>query len=168
MGFELLALQPEDLQSFKDDMREAFQIGAESEFPDLDVEILQGEDIDRSLSKTGAAAYKAVVDGKMVGGAIVVIDESTKHNHLDFLYVKQGTHSRGIGQLIWHAIEEKYPDTKVWKTFTPYFEKRNIHFYMNRCGFAAVEFLNPHHKDPNIPGNMIGGDYFFSFEKRMK
>ena len=58
MGFELLPLQPEDLQSFKDDMREAFQIGAESEFPDLDVEILQGEDIDRSLSKTGAAAYQ--------------------------------------------------------------------------------------------------------------
>lgn len=28
--------------------------------------------------------YKAIVNGKMVGGAIVVVDEKTQHNHLDF------------------------------------------------------------------------------------
>ena len=168
MGFELLPLYPEDLQSYKKDMQEAFQTAAESEFPDLDVEILHGKDIDRSLSTKGVAAYKAVVDGQIVGGAIVVIDESTKHNHLDFLYVKHGIHSRGIGQLIWHAIEKRYPDTEVWETITPYFEKRNIHFYINRCGFSAVEFFNPHHKDPKTPDDMIGGDYFFRFEKVMK
>lgn len=30
------------------------------------------------------------------------------------------------------------------------------------------EFFNPNHKDPNIPDDMIGGDYFFRFEKVMK
>ncbi len=124
--------------------------------------------LDKSLSEKGAAAYKAVVDGKMLGGAIVVIDEKTNHNHLDFLYVKYGVQSKGIGQKIWNEIERIYPETKVWETFTPYFEKRNVHFYINRLGFNAVEFFNPHHKEPNIPEDMIGGDYFFRFEKVMK
>lgn len=168
MDFELLPLCPEDLPVIKKDMQEAFQTGAAAEFADLDVQILAEKDIDSSLSTKGADAYKAVINGKIVGGAIVVIDESTNHNHLQFLYVKCGIHSRGIGQMIWHAIEKRYPYTKVWETITPYFEKRNIHFYINRCGFVAVEFFNPHHKDPKIPDDMIGGDYFFRFEKVMK
>jgi len=168
MGFELLPLCPEDLPVFKEDMQEAFQTGAASEFTDLDVQILPERDIDRSLSTKGAAAYKAVVDEQIVGGAIVVIDGSTKHNHLDLLYVKHGAQSRGIGQMIWYGIEKRYPDTKVWETITPYFERRNIHFYINRCGFVAVEFFNPHHKDPKIPDDMIGGDCFFRFEKVMR
>lgn len=167
MIFELFPLCPEDMQVFKKDMQEAFQTGAASEFSDLDGQILPEKDIDSSFSKKGAAAYKAVIDGQIVGGAIVVIDDSTRHNHLDFLYVKNGAHSRGIGKMIWSAIEKRYPDTKAWETITPYFEKRNIHFYINRCGFAAVEFFNHHHKDPKIQDDMIGGDYFFRFEKMM-
>jgi len=149
-------------------MQEAFQQGAMKEFNNLNVEILSEKDINESLSKKGAVAYKAVVDGKMLGGAIVVIDEVTQHNHLDFLYVKYGTQSKGIGQKIWNEIEQLYPKTKVWETYTPYFEKRNVHFYINCLGFHAVEFFNPKHKDPNIPDDMIGGDYFFRFEKVMK
>ena len=43
--------------------------------------------------------------------------------------VSPNHHSRGIGQQVWRMIEEKYPETKVWETHTPYFEKRNIHFW---------------------------------------
>jgi hypothetical protein len=32
-----------------------------------------------------------------------------EHGDLDFLYVKSGTQSKGIGQRIWNAIEEKHP-----------------------------------------------------------
>ncbi|MPM94978.1 hypothetical protein SDC9_142127 [bioreactor metagenome] len=103
----------------------------------------------------------------MVGGAIVIIDEETQHNHLDFLYVKYATQSKGVGQFIWREIEKLHSDTKIWETCTPYFEKRNIHFYVNRCGFHIVEFFNPQHKAPNTPGDMVGGDYFFRFEKKM-
>lgn len=167
MNFELLPLNHENITQFKKDMQEAFQKGAVAEFADVNEEILPEKDIDESLSKTGAAAYMAVVDGKMLGGAIVVTDNETQHNHLDFLYVKYGTQSKGIGQMMWNEIEKLYPETKVWETCTPYFEKRNIHFYINRLGFHAVEFFNPHHKEPNIPDDMIGGDYFFRFEKNM-
>ena len=168
MNFALEPIKNEDLITFKRDMQEAFQQGAVNEFLNLDVEILPEKDIDESLSKKGAVAYKAIVDGKMSGGAIIVIDESTQHNHLDFLYVKYGIQSKGIGQKIWNEIERIYPNTKVWETVTPYFEKKNIHFYINRLGFHAVEFFNPYHKDLNVPDDMIGGDYSFRFEKVMK
>ena len=168
MNFKLVPVCEDDISTYIKDMQEAFQMGAGKEFDDVNVEILPEEDINKSLSAKGAIAYKAVVDDEMVGGAIVVIDESTQHNHLDFLYVKNGIQSKGIGQKIWNAIEKLHPDTNVWETVTPYFEKRNIHFYINRCGFAAVEFFNPHHKDLAIPDDMVGGDYFFRFEKSMK
>ena len=29
--------------------------------------------------------------------------------------------------------------------------KRNIHFYVNRCGFHIVEFFNEKHPDPHAP-----------------
>ena len=40
---------------------------------------------------------------------------------------------------------------EVWETCTPYFDRRNIYFYINRLGFHAVEFFNEHHPDPNMP-----------------
>ena len=33
----------------------------------------------------------------------------------------------------------------------PYFEVRNIHFYVNKCGFHIVEFFNERHPDPSDP-----------------
>ena len=92
--------------------------------------------------------------------------------HLDFLFVKVGIQSKGIGQAIWSEIERLHPDTKVWETCTPYFEKRNIHFYINRCGFHAIEFFNSKHPDTHECGKPdMGGDddgCMFRFEKVMK
>ena len=34
---------------------------------------------------------------------------------------------------------------------TPYFEKRNIHFYVNKCGFKIVAFYNERNPDPHLP-----------------
>ena len=93
------------------------------------------EDIDKSLRTKGVIAYKAVVDDVIVGGAVVVIDEETQLNHLNFLYVKYRTQSKDIGKKMWDEIEKLHPQTNVWETCTPYFEKRNIHFYvkMKEC-----------------------------------
>ncbi|MGN0860393.1 MAG: GNAT family N-acetyltransferase [Candidatus Spyradosoma sp.] len=167
MRFDLLPLLPEDLPVFKNDMREAFQKGAVAEFGKIDVEVLPEKDIDRSLGAKGAHAYKALADGVLAGGAVVVADERSRRNHLDFLYVKHGIQSRGIGLRIWRALEALWPETEVWETVTPYFERRNIHFYVNRCGFHAVEFFNPRHKSPHDTEGIVGGDYFFRFEKKM-
>jgi len=81
-----------------------------------------------------------------------------------------------MGAFAWKAIEEKYPDTEIWETETPYFEQRNIHFYMNICGFHAVEFFHPgHQQKENHPDHLPEGteseypvpERSFKFEKRM-
>ena len=56
------------------------------------------------------------------------INPHTHRNSVDLLYISSSSHSRGIGQAAWKAIEAQYPETKVWEVVTPYFEKRNIHF----------------------------------------
>lgn len=171
MDFRLLPVTTADMCAFKADMQEAFQKGFEDVFGATDGTILPEKDIDRSLQTTGAAAYKAVVDGAMVGGAIVVIDAETQHNHLDLLYVKYGAQTKGVGQKIWQTLEQMYPDTVEWETCTPYFEKRNIHFYINKCGFRIVEFFNEFHReehDLTDEFNDINTSGFFRFEKVMK
>lgn len=169
MKFILLPIDEADLPQYKSDMQEAFQKGFEEDFGKTDEVILPEEDIDRSLQTKGAIAYKAVVGGAMAGGAIVVINEENQHNHLDFLYVKQGAQSKGVGKRIWDEIEKLHPQTKVWETCTPYFEKRNIHFYVNKCGFHIVEFWNEKHPDPNMPEDYIGdgSEGMFRFQKKM-
>ena len=170
MNFELLLMTESDIPNFKTDIQEAFQKGFEDVYGKTDGTILPEKDIDRSLNEQGSVAYKAVVDGEFIGGAIVVINEETQHNHLDLLYVKYGTQTKGIGYKIWSEIEHLYPDTKVWETCTPYFEKRNIHFYVNKCGFHIVKFINEKNPEPDMPEDFIGdgGEGMFVFEKIMK
>ena len=169
MNFKILPMEQADMGKFKRDIQDAFQKGFEEVYGAAEGIVLPEKDIDRSLNAEGSAAYKAIVNGEMVGGAVVVIDPKTQYNHLDLLYVKHGTQTKGIGFAIWNAIEKLYPDTKVWETCTPYFEKRNIHFYVNKCGFHIVEFLNKYHPDPNVPEEFIGdgGEGMFVFQKRM-
>lgn len=147
--FVLVTLSENNMASFKKDMQGAFQLGYEKEYGKSQEMILPEKDIDNSLDAKGAKAYEAFIGNERVGGAIVNINSKTHHNHLDFLFVKTGCQSRGVGQEIWKAIEKLHQETVVWETVTPYFEKRNIHFYVNRCGFHIVEFYNEYNKDPN-------------------
>ncbi len=171
-SLRILPLDPAaDLPAFKRDMQEAFQLGAEDEFGACPL-ILPESHINRSLAAEGAAAFKAVAeDGRMLGGAVVAVQGST--GHFDFLYVKRGEQGRGVGLALWQAMERLYPQVRLWETFTPYFEKRNIHFYVNRCGFRIVEFYCPAHPEPHMAElgedahEMPGGEYFFRFEKRL-
>ena len=163
---DICELEELDVNSFKKDMREAFQLAFEQVYGKTDEEILTGEYIDKALSNDKAFAVKAVCDGELVGGAVVFIEGS--EGYLDLLYVKNGYQGKGIGKSIWFYIEKAYPNVSLWKTATPYFDKRNLHFYINVCGFKATEFMNPKHpseKYPNDPNTMDESDYFFRFEK---
>ena len=62
-----------------------------------------------------------------------------------------------------------YPKTKTWETCTPYFERRNIHFYVNVCGFHIVEFFNEKHTMDDTPDDFIGdgNEGMFEFAKQM-
>ena len=167
LDIRILPLSAEDVSLFKRDMQAAFRLSAEEHFGRLRKEVLPEEDIDRSLAGKSSAAYKAVIGGAIVGGAIVSVDTESGRGDLELLYVRHNEQGKGIGKAIWQALERMYPEMDIWETVTPYFDTRNIHFYINQCGFHAVEFYNLHHKDPTIPDDMVGGDYFFRFEKKM-
>ena len=133
-----------------------------------DEPILPVADIEASFNKAGSHTYFAERDGKIVGGAVVVIDEKTQLNHLDLLYTTVGGQNRGTGSRIWQTLEQLFPDTKIWETHTPYFDKRNIHFYVNRCGFKIVEFFNEKHPKPENGSSGKKEFEFFRFEKEME
>lgn len=168
MEFKLLKLASADREQFETDMQEAFNKGAES-YSGKEEHVLPEADIEEALNTEGAVAYKVMMDEKMVGGAIVNIDPATKHNRLDFLYVKAGYQGKRIGQQIWQGLEKRYPQTTVWETCTPYFDQRNIHFYINKLGFHAVEFYNQYHQDPAETETYAGHNSpgMFRFEKKM-
>lgn len=162
----------EEKNIFINEIQEAFQNAYEMEFGKFEKIILPIEDIEESFKVKGSKAYIAEVNKMRVGGTIVVIDEETDYNSLHLLYVKSDLQNAGYGYKIWTAIQELHPNTKIWETHTPYYDKRNIHFYVNRCGFKIVEFFNPKHQDPHQIGDTAGNipvenNYFFIFEKGM-
>ena len=165
-------IDAEGKKMFIDEIQEAFQKAYVEEFGEFQKTVLPTKDIEESFVAKGSEAYIAEIDGERVGGAIIVIDDKTGYNSLHLLYVKSSSQNRGNGFKIWKAIEELHPETKIWETHTPYFDKRNIHFYINRCGFKIVEFFNPKHKDPHQTDDAAGNiplenNYFFRFEKEM-
>ncbi|MBR4384676.1 MAG: GNAT family N-acetyltransferase [Selenomonadaceae bacterium] len=165
---ELVPTRDDERENFIKNIQVAFKKAVVEEFGDNGEEVIPREDVEKSFNETGAQILNIVSDGKIVGGAVVVIRPDNQ-NELLLFYVNVDTHGKGIGSAAWRAIEARYPDTKIWETVTPYFEKRNLHFYINKCGFHAVEFFNPKHKAPDFDGeDFPGGDYFFRFEKVMK
>lgn len=165
-------LKADDKERFILDNQEAFRYGATEEFGmrddhfEEDGEIISRATIEKAIEE--GEAYRILCDGEVVGGAVVRVNGDK--GDLDLLFVSPHIHSKGIGYAAWCEIEQMYPQVKVWETVTPYFEKRNIHFYVNRCGFHIVEFFNSHHPDPNDPdmqADNLMNDGMFRFEKRV-
>ena len=154
----LVPLTADDREQFILDNQWAFKYGALMEFGerddhlDEDGEIISRATIERSMDDPKSETYRIMLDGKKVGGVILTIDKETHRNHLDILFVLPEAHSRGIGYGAWQAVEALHPETEVWETCTPYFEKRNIHFYVNKCGFQIdqfwCEYFQPEHEMP--------------------
>ena len=176
----LSLLEEDDREQFILDNQWSFKYGAMLEFGerdnhlDSDGEIISRKTIESCIDNEKSETYRIIVDGKKVGGVILKIDEETNYNELEILFTLPGEHSKGIGYAAWQAVEELYPDTIVWETCTPYFEKRNIHFYVNKCGFQIDQFwcqyFEPEHvmqKDTEHAPDE-GPDEMFHFKKVMK
>ena len=171
---KLEKLKDSDREQFILDNQKAFNYGALEEFGrrndhcEEDGQIISRDTIERSID--GGEAYRIVCDGQNVGGVILKVEG--ERGDLEILFVSPDVHSKGIGYAAWCEVEKLHPEVKVWETVTPYFEKRNIHFYVNRCGFHIVEFYNSHHPDPDDPElsehiDEQFPDGMFRFEKMM-
>ena len=176
----LVPLTEDDREQFILDNQWAFKYGAMMEFGerddhmDFDGEIISRRTIERCIDAPNSETYRIVVDGKNVGGVILKINKENNHNELEILFVSPEEHTKGIGYGAWLAVEALHPETVVWETCTPYFEKRNIHFYVNKCGFKIdqfwCEYFQPSEAmiddEENNPNE--GPDEMFRFIKVMK
>jgi GNAT superfamily N-acetyltransferase len=167
---EIVPLASDDCEQFVLDNQEAFYYGAREEFGRRDDHLGEdGQIISRVAILESIAegdAYRIVSDGWVSGGLVVRVEG--ERGDLELLFVSPRAHSRGIGQAAWRAVEQRYPSVRVWGPVTPYFERRNIHFYVNKLGFHIVEYFNSRHPDPNEPdacGDDDGG--MFRFEKEL-
>lgn len=165
---KILPLEERDYDTFCADMEDAFRAWFLEEGGVQFNRANRLTPMDEELRRPDCDAYKAVVDGGIVGGAIVIRGEDGKSNELSYLYVKRGSQHGGIGGEIIRQLEELYPETELWWLVTPYFARKNINFYINVCGYRATEFFNPYHKGGNQADGVVGRDYYFKFEKRMK
>lgn len=165
---EIMPVSNDEMDEFKRRMQVTFTLAARTAFPEFSETIPPERDIEESLSLPGAEALQIVHDGKKVGGAVTSGADGTKL--LDFIFIDPEYQNLHLGHAAWEAIEARYPDARVWELVTPYHEKRNIHFYVNRCGFKIVEYFNDHHRDPNFPVEESGDypgedDGLFKFQK---
>ena len=147
------------------------QFGMRDEHCEEGDEVISRSTIEGSIDGEKAEAYRIFCDGEKVGGLVLSIEKDVQKGELELLFVNPNAHSKGIGQAAWQAVERLHPEIKVWETITPYFEKRNIHFYVNRCGFHIVEFWNKHFHGPTIPeeeeGHWSEDDEMFLFRKEI-
>ena len=173
LNITLLPLEPSDHEQFIKDAQESFKYGATEEFGmrdnhfDKEGQIISTKHIVESLDKKNAVNYKIILDNKVVGGIILNIDKEKKTGELDLLFINSNLHSKGIGTSTWMTVEKMYPEIELWITHTPYFEKRNIHFYINRLGFHAVEFIHNRNRPKKSDDEFRGPEEFFKFEKRI-
>lgn len=165
MDLVLKELERNDVERFARDMQESFQKAVDDAGEGMPLPVLPREDIDKALAKPNARAYAAWMGSELVGGTVVFEDEHGSGEHeCALLYVRADAVGGGLGSALWKAIEGAYPDAVSWELCTPYFEIRNIHFYLRKCGFHIVDLV----EDDDFRGGDDGeAHYMFVFRKRM-
>ena len=161
-----------EIEFFRKKMIESFRSGVIERFGNADAAPIPPEDdLLQSSKNANTDIWAILLDGVPAGAAVISKNDAAAKYSLDLLFIFKEFINKRIGSKTWQLIEAAYPDAEIWETHTPYFERRNIHFYVNKCGFKIVEFFNESHrgehdlteefKDVNTSG-------FFRFEKIMK
>lgn len=147
----LKALTPAGRETFITENQRSFNYGALEEFGQRDADFEEeGQVISRATIEDSidqGQAYQILAVGRPVGGLVVQVEED--RGTLDLLFIAPEEHSKGYGQAAWAQVEETYPAVTTWETFTPYFETRNVHFYVNKLGFEILEFYHQQHPNPH-------------------
>lgn len=103
---QLRPLEENDREQFILDNQEAFNYGAMEEFGcrdnhfEEDGQIISRETIEQSIDQ--GKAYRIILEGKKVGGAVIKVDG--EKGDLDLLFVSPDVHSKGVGYAAWCQI----------------------------------------------------------------
>jgi len=144
-GLSFRKFEKDDVECFTPIMKRAFDkdtqihLGEEEGGPD-------GYDNGMFLKKwylnKNATAFAVYKEDKPIA-AINVWIKKDNINFLGNTFVDPDLQDKGIGLIIWKFIEQKFPETKAWRTETPGFSHRNHNFYVNKCGFKICKIENP-------------------------
>lgn len=171
MNIQLKPLEEYELDLFRPEMIGAFQQGVLDRFGSLDAApIPSASDIDNAWQDAACNLFIITADGTPAGGTIIRYAGNKKYS-LDLLFIFKEFRNRKIGTAAWQAIEQYFHDAEIWETCTPYFDRRNIHFYLNKCHFKIVDFFNEFHKEEHDLTDQfkdINTSGFFRFEKVLK
>ncbi len=169
----LAPLLPAQRPQFIKDLQEAFSLELKKNFK-ITEPFPPKEEVEAVICNSENDVYHILSNGQKIGGAVVKYIAPPKQGFLELFFILPKEHGKGLGRQAWQAIEAHYPQAKTWELVTPYFEKRNIHFYVNKCGFHIVEFVNKYHSSSNPHyhlsegENPLGRNEFFRFKKVVK
>lgn len=156
MTVELVPTRFEERELFIDNLQTAFRRADGSNK-------FRNEDLPRFFKRTNATLWNILADKALVGGAVLTINGMTNRNKLSLFFVNADYRNRGIGFAAWRVIEKLFPATKVWEASTPWLDKRNLHFYLNKCRFNAVSIYSS-----NKPVQSSDEEIYLALEKVMR
>lgn len=146
------------------DERETFIANLQAAFRRADgTDKFHGEDLPRFFDRTNAVLLNVLADKNLVGGAVLILNYATQRNKLSLFFVNAEWRNRGIGLAAWRVIEKLFPITVVWEASTPWQDKRNLHFYLNKCGFNAVSIYSARY-----PIQQTDEEIYLGLEKVMR
>ena len=89
------------------------------------------------LTMTRASAYwKLLLDGRLVGGAIVFTYPRGRY-YLARIFLDPDCHRQGLGLRAMEQLLVAYPEARVWRLETPPWNRRTRAFY-EKLGFRVV------------------------------
>ena len=136
MNLELKKIKLQEIEFFQQKMVESFRSGVMDRFGNIDAAPIPPEDdLSQSLKRANTDLWAIMLDGVPAGATVISKDAAMGKYSLDLLFIFKEFINKRMGFKAWQLIESTYPDARIWETHTPYFERRNIHFYVNKCGF---------------------------------
>lgn len=170
MAIALSRLTPSTRELFVTQLKESFDAFATNN-PNVGcIAVITREEIEASLDHPGSKSYWALAEGERVGGIVITVDRERAAAEIELLFVVNGRKNADLGAQIVRTVESMYPKVEVWSLYTPNLETRNIHFYVNKCGYKIVEFFHPGHPMALPQGQPAqarpSDELFFRFEKR--
>ena len=82
--------------------------------------------------------YKAVSDNKLIGAAILFMDENLQHLYVGRIFVDSIYHRKGYGIKLMESIETYFPQIKQIDLDTPSWNVRTNAFYQ-KIGYTIVK-----------------------------
>ena len=82
--------------------------------------------------------FQAVIDGEIVGGAILFLDKDGETLYIGRIFINPVHHRKGYGLSLMKSVETWYPGIKKIKLDTPLWNVRTNAFYA-KLGYREVE-----------------------------